>query len=214
MGRLQATNREKHLGLSVRVTGGELRGREILSPGVAKTHPMGARERLALFNMIGGEVVEARVLDAYAGTGALGIEALSRGAREAVFVEKNPKVAEVLRRNLANLGLEGRVVVGSVRGFVEGVRGEGFTGGEREGITGSKKGVFGSGKEDFGDGFDMVLADPPYDRFEITEVERLVRLLKSGGVFILSHPGEAPEMEGLELVKSRKYAGARISVYR
>ena len=90
---------------SLRITGGTLRGREIKSPESSKTHPMGSRERMAILNSIGPEIVGTEVLDAFAGTGAIGIEALSRGAARVTFIEKDRKVAMVLRENLRNLGL-------------------------------------------------------------------------------------------------------------
>ena len=82
---------------SLRVTGGELKNKEIKSPEDKHTHPMGSRERLALMNIIGPEVKNAEILDAFSGTGAIGIEALSRGASHVIFVEKNHKVAEILK---------------------------------------------------------------------------------------------------------------------
>ena len=82
----------------IRVTSGKLRGRVLRSPDTSGTHPMGAREKLALFNMV--NVEGERVLDAYAGSGAVGVEALSRGASEVVFVENNRRTARVILENL------------------------------------------------------------------------------------------------------------------
>ena len=86
---------------NIKITSGKYRGRTIKSPNSKLTHPMGAREKLAMFNMISEYLSGAVVLDVYAGSGALGIEALSRGASYAMFVEKNPQIAQVIRRNLA-----------------------------------------------------------------------------------------------------------------
>lgn len=167
---------------TVRITSGKFRGRAIATPG-GKTHPMGERERLALFNMIMDYVPGAKVLDAYAGSGALGIEALSRGAKKVVFVENNRGAAYVISENLKALGVEGEVVVARIPSFETGVS------------------------------FDLVLADPPYDSLDLTEVAELGKYVRGGGVLVLSHPGEAPLIKGLNLEKSRKYAGATISVY-
>ena len=95
---------------SVKITSGTYRGQEILTPG-AGTHPMGAREKLALFNMITSELPGAKVLDAFAGSGALGIEALSRGAESVVFVEKSPAAARIIKKNLDKLNLNSNVEV-------------------------------------------------------------------------------------------------------
>ena len=144
---------------------------------------MGERERLALFNMIAEYLPGAKVLDAFAGSGALGIEALSRGASEAVFVEKVAPACRVIRGNLRELGIEAEVYQSNVVNFTTDTE------------------------------FDVMLADPPYDNFKINEVTHLLQFLRSGGILALSHPGEAPELPRMELLKSRKYAGATISIY-
>ena len=155
----------------------------LLTPGKG-THPMGAREKLALFNMISSDLPGAVVLDAYAGSGALGIEALSRGADEVVFIEKNLRAANIIKENLVKLGLSAEVFEGEVVKFTTDKR------------------------------FEAIIADPPYDDFRVEEVEHLVQFLAKEGILVLSHPGEAPDLPGLELSKTRRYAGAHISIYR
>ncbi len=88
----------------MRIIAGALKGR-VLAPVQGRTRPTAARVREAIFNILGAAVAEARVLDLFAGTGALGIEALSRGAAAAVFVEDQPSALKGLRRNLETLGL-------------------------------------------------------------------------------------------------------------
>jgi 16S rRNA (guanine(966)-N(2))-methyltransferase RsmD len=88
----------------LRIIAGALKGRR-LAPVKGTIRPTAAKVREAIFNILGSAVPEARVLDLFAGTGALGIEALSRGAAAAVFVEDHPEALKVLRRNLAALGL-------------------------------------------------------------------------------------------------------------
>lgn len=170
---------------TIKITSGKFRGRAIASPNLKTTHPMGAREKLALFNMISEYLPGANVLDAYAGSGALGIEALSRGASYAMFVEKNPRAAAVIRKNLADLGLL-----------------------ECTGVSEWDTKNFLPANE-----FDIIIADPPYDDFDTRGVENLAKFLKKGGVFVLSHPGKALEIGGLSLQKTREYAAAKISVY-
>ncbi len=173
------------------ITGGALRGRKIASPQNAKTHPMGSRERLALFNSLSLAWPGAKVLDAFAGTGALGIEAGSRGAKEVIFVEKSPAVAQILRLNLQNLGVEpeaAQVVVGAAKNFQ-------------------------------GSDFDVIMVDPPYDNFREEEFEPLPPALKAGGFLALSHPKsfDAPEWgkkAGLIMTSSKTYAGASISLFQ
>lgn len=166
----------------VKITSGKYRGRSINTPG-GKTHPMGERERLAMFNMITDYIPGARVLDAYAGSGALGLEALSRGALEVCFIEKNVSAARTIKTNLAEFGLKMRVVTGDAANFTT------------------------------ADGFDVILADPPYDNFDLSGVEYLSGFLKNEGILVLSHPDEAPELTGMKLIKTRKYAAAHITVY-
>jgi len=86
----------------MRIISGLYKNRPLKSPKNDKTHPMGERERLAIFNML-GDLSGKTVLDLFAGTGALGLEALSRGAAEATFVEKDPKVCALLRANAAGI---------------------------------------------------------------------------------------------------------------
>jgi 16S rRNA (guanine966-N2)-methyltransferase len=101
----------------MRVIGGVNRGRRLLAPRGRRTRPTAERVREALFDVLGPRVHGSRVLDLFAGTGAIGIEALSRGAVRAVFVEKDREALRALRRNLASLGVSrsaGRVVAGDV----------------------------------------------------------------------------------------------------
>ncbi len=222
---------------NLRVLAGEFKGRKIASPNDSRTHPMGAREKLALFNMV---AVENRaVLDLYAGTGALGIEALSRGAKEVIFVEKAPAVAKIISENLQNLGVSydrdnGKLV--AVKNSEEG-RGLGVkiareaiqsaleeTNPRSGMVAGSvpKVQVFSESCQNFCENsafwsvFSVILADPPYNQANPAELARVADLLQKGGVLALSTPAkdEAWELPGLLLEKSRTYAGARISIYR
>ena len=171
---------------NIRITSGNLRGRSIKSPRSSLTHPMGSREKLALLNMVAGILPGARVLDAFAGSGALGIEAISRGASYAVFVEKAPKVARVIKENLASLGISEKAEV-----ICE----------DASSFTSAEK-------------FQLIIADPPYDKFQGTKLDNLAEMLDNEGILALSHPGEAPEIAGLKLLKTSAYANARISLYR
>ena len=173
---------------SIRITSGRFRGRKISTPG-GKTHPMGERERLALFNMIAEYLPSCSVLDAFAGSGALGIEALSRGAGSVLFIEQNSGACEAIRSNLSEIGIKediGEVIRGDVYNYLA-------SGGQR---------------------FDVVLADPPYDDYDETRIVSLVdAVAEPNGILVLSHPGESPEMPGMKALKTRKYAAANISIY-
>jgi 16S rRNA (guanine966-N2)-methyltransferase len=140
-----------------RIISGSARGRRLAVPP-SGVRPTGDRAREGLFNSLGSllDLPGARVLDLYAGSGALGLEALSRGAAEAVLVENGPTALRVLRANVAAVGLPGaRVVAGSVPSVVAGA-------------------AFGA--------FDLVLADPPY-AVGVPQVLGVLQALSDGGWF-------------------------------
>ena len=169
----------------IRITSGKYRSQIINSPESSLTHPMGSREKLALFNMISGYLTGAKVLDAFAGSGALGIEALSRGADNVTFIENDASVVKVLAENVNKIGV-------SSQAKIKKMKVENYIDGEK---------------------FDLILADPPYDNFKIDAVKHLINYLRDDGIFVLSHPSEIKEFPGLRLLNNNKYAGAYISVY-
>ena len=171
---------------TVRITGGEFSGRLIRTPG-GKTHPMGDRERLAIFNALNDKLPGQVILDVYAGSGALGIEALSRGAEKVVFVDKEPVAISTIKDNLASLG-----------------------------VPNSRSQVIKSAadKLDLSNSFDLILADPPYDKYNPEENIKLASFLKPQGILVLSHPNDPLEIDGLRILKTNKYAKAHITFYQ
>lgn len=133
----------------MRVIAGAHGGRRLRAPGGREVRPTADRVREALFSSLGQTVAGAHVLDLYAGSGALGIEALSRGAASATFVERSPRVAAVLRDNLSALGLAAAVAICPVATYARG---------GCAADAGSP-----AGAPTAGDPVDLVLADPPYD---------------------------------------------------
>ena len=93
---------------SVRIIGGQFRGRKLLYSGDTRTRPMKDRVREALFNLIGPDVKGMHAIDLFAGTGALGLESVSRGAARATLIERHFPTAELIRRNVKALGAEDR----------------------------------------------------------------------------------------------------------
>lgn len=159
-----------------------------MTPG-GKTHPMGERERIALFNMINEYMPGNFVLDVFAGSGALGIEALSRGASFVLFMDNDARACNVINENLQELGLYGL---------------------QGRAMKANAYQVLATATDRFG----IILADPPYDEYNERKIKVLARVVADpGGILVLSHPGEPPEMPGLKLWKTRKYAAARISIY-
>ena len=178
-----------------------------MTPG-GKTHPMGAREKLALFNMISEYLPGATVLDAYAGSGALGIEAISRGAREVLFIDSGHEALRTTAGNCMMLGIPEEKVA-----FYRGKVGAFY----RKIIQGMGTAIdprMAAAVETFPREFDIVFADPPYDDFDYEDIHRLTNTIKDGGILVLSHPDDAPEFPGLDLETTRQYARAHISIYR
>ena len=182
----------------VRITGGEYRGKWIKTPG-GKVHPMGERERIALFNMISDRIPGNYVMDLYCGGGTLGIEALSRGANFVMFIDNNWEALEVAHDNLKKLGLWG---YGGLTGDPSDI-GTGRT------LQADIPLVMRTATDRYG----VVIADPPYDDYNEKMVKYLPRVVLDGGILVLSHPGEPPELTGVRLVKTRQYARAHISIY-
>jgi 16S rRNA (guanine966-N2)-methyltransferase len=179
---------------SLRVIAGTHRGRPLRAPQGLETRPTSGRVREALFNIL-GDVAELEVLDLYAGSGALGIEALSRGARRAVFVESRRPALTCLRRNLSDLGLDDRSLVLPIR--VEQARAQ---------LTGQGR-------------FDLVLCDPPWAKLAnaIEELDGWVlgECLAPGGRLVLEHPErETPgNIAGVSATDRRTWGDTGISIY-
>jgi 16S rRNA (guanine966-N2)-methyltransferase len=171
----------------VRVVAGEFRGRRLAAPRGTRTRPTADRVREALFSML-GDVSGARVLDLYAGSGALGIEALSRGAHSAVFVERDPRAVAVIERNLASLGLEEQVVRQDAVRFL--ARAEGT--------------------------FDLVFCDPPYDaasRMTGPLAEHLPARTREGARIVTESDKRTPLELPLPLLTERTYGDTRIAIH-
>ncbi len=182
----------------MRVTGGELRSRRLVAPKSNATRPTQDRVREALFSILGSRGVfddgPARVLDLYAGTGALAIEALSRGAGHAVLVEKGRDALKAIHENLAELGLATRATVLAVT---------------------CEKALAAPAR--LGGPFDLVLVDPPY--VDLPAVLRLlvavVPLLAPGATLVLEHGTgtKLADVEGLTLEDSRVYGDTTLALF-
>jgi 16S rRNA (guanine(966)-N(2))-methyltransferase RsmD len=177
----------------MRVTGGKLKGRRLRAPREG-ARPTSDRVREALFARIDPEA--AGVLDLYAGSGALGIEALSRGAERATFVEHSARCALVLRENLDAAGLAARcevVVADAVRAL--------------------------SRLDEQGRRFDLVLLDPPYASDQASAaLAALARseLLPEGAMVVVESSRRRPPaaVEGLEVIDERRYGDTLITRFR
>ena len=181
----------------MRVTGGTLRGRRLASIKGLHIRPSADRVKEAIFNLIGQDLADARVLDLFAGTGALGIEALSRGASSVLFVDKAEQAVRSIKRNLKQLGYEG---AGAVL--------------KRD----VSKGL--SWKHPFIQaGIDVTFLDPPYGSALIPGVLRELcqkRLLRSRAVVVAESSKDESmpaHLEGLIVVKTRSYGETKVTIY-
>lgn len=178
----------------MRVVGGRLRGRRLTAPTDQATRPTSDRVRESLFNIIESryrqQLIGGRVADLYAGTGALGIEALSRGAAQATFTETAPAALKVLRANLQALGLAEEASV-------------------KDGDAKRLLAALGP--------FDIIFLDPPYGGEEASGILREIAThacLSPDGLIILeSAESDAVELPpGLEVAQSRSYGKTRVSL--
>ncbi|MGH8935719.1 MAG: 16S rRNA (guanine(966)-N(2))-methyltransferase RsmD [Acidimicrobiia bacterium] len=175
----------------MRVIAGTAKGRRLQGPKDADTRPMTDRAKEALFSSLGRAVEGARVLDLFAGSGSLGIEALSRGAVSVIFVERHRRALQALRRNLAATGLEGSVVAEEAGHYLR--RADG--------------------------GVDLAFVDPPY-ALSLASVEEILRnlspLLAEGAqVIVHRRAGQpAPQAPGLGLTDRRRYGDSELWRYQ
>jgi 16S rRNA (guanine966-N2)-methyltransferase len=175
----------------MRIIAGERKGHTIVAPKGLETRPTSDRVRENVFNIVAPWVEGARVLDLYAGSGAMGLEALSRGAASVVFVEAEPEAVRAIERNLDRLRLTGATVL----------RCDALTGLASEVAAGRK--------------YDLVLADPPYAMTDYDALARyLPRLLADDGLLVLESAARTePELHDLAVRTSRRYGSTRVTVF-
>jgi len=172
----------------VRVAAGAYGGRRLEAPAGTRTRPTADRVREALFSIL-GPLEGLRVLDIFAGSGALGIEALSRGAASATFVDSAPSAVSAVRRNLAAVGVEAEVRRTDALRWL--ARGRGA--------------------------YDLVFVDPPYDqaaRMAGSLSERLPAVLSDYARIVTESDKRTPLSLTLPLVTERIYGDTRIAIHR
>ena len=176
----------------MRIVAGSARGRALAAPRGLGTRPTSDRVRGAVFNVLGQFFEDGVVLDLYAGTGALALEALSRGCRRAVCVEEDRRAVEVIRRNAEACGFADRVEV------------------RREAVDSA----FGRLPRAT---FTLVFLDPPYATGPEPALSRVVPVLAPGATVVAEHDLRRPPPDrcgALALVDRRQYGSTGISIYR
>lgn len=178
--------------MNIRLISGEYGGRVIEGSGTDRTHPMGERIRNAVFNKLSHQIdfEGISVLDAFAGSGSLGLEALSRGAASAVFVERDRVAQNVISNNIKSLKVDEKATL--------------------------IKAQISSWADIVTDEFDLIFVDPPYHDPQLSTVSKIIRLLKPNGLMVLSLPSrsEVPTELGVVVVDNRSYGNAAIIYYR
>ncbi|MCK5450518.1 MAG: 16S rRNA (guanine(966)-N(2))-methyltransferase RsmD [Candidatus Omnitrophica bacterium] len=181
----------------MRIIAGEHRGRKIKQPKIDITRPTKDRVREAVFNIIAMDVPGANFLDLFSGSGAFGLEALSRGAKKAVFVENNFECSKIIRENINSMNLEENttVMVEDVYKSIE------YLAEERQ-------------------RFDLIFADPPYNTNIVKKLLIIIYqydIVSSTGFLILEHHKneDIPGFPGdVSLYKQRTYGKTIISVFK
>ncbi len=177
--------------MKVRLIAGKFGGRLIDSPNKATTHPMSERIRNAIFNMIGDKIIGAEVLDAFAGTGALGLESLSRGAEQVTFIDKDSIAHKILTKNIIDLQVSNisKAIKAPISTWIE---------------------------KNQGNFYDIIFADPPFNDPQLSTVAKLLGMLKPNGLMLLSYlgSGEVPAVNGFVVVDNRRYGNAALAIYR
>lgn len=176
---------------NLRVSGGEARGRRLKAP--KNIRPTQGMVKQAIFNMVGPRIEGARVLDLFAGSGALGIEALSRGAAEVTFVDQQPRGLAILRQNLEALGFKARarLVRSDVVRWLE-------------------------SSEDAVGAADFVFLDPPYDDAVLERSLRVLDREVTGATVLAEHSRrqQLPSLERLRLDRERRYGDTVVTVLK
>lgn len=182
----------------MKITGGKSRGRLLASMKGMDIRPTASKIREAIFNILGQDISGNKVLDLFAGTGILGIEALSRGAESAVFVDKSDQSVRIINKNLTICGYQDRCRVL-----------------KREIMKGPALGTL-----SLKDGFDLVFIDPPYGKSLIPDVLVMLSscgILSDNAVVVTesSKHDLLPETsEGLFLSDTRSYGQTKIDIYK
>jgi 16S rRNA (guanine966-N2)-methyltransferase len=174
----------------VRIVAGQFRGRQLKSPTWEGLRPTSDRLRETLFNILGPSVRGARVLDGYAGTGAIGLEALSRGAAQVTFVESDPRAVKLIEANIARLGASGAII---------------------------RAGFADAAARLSGQVFDLIILDPPYADTAVAEALGAAHTLAGPGTGVVvehaTRHAAPPGHAGLRLTRTVKAGDSALSFY-
>ena len=174
----------------MRIIAGQLKGRVLHETHGHKTHPMSEKIRGALYNAL-GDIEGLSVLDAFAGTGAVGIEALSRGAAYVQAIDQDKEAFNCVQKNIMTLNLQ-------------------------KSIHATHANISSWSDNNPDKQFDIVIADPPYDDVKPAVLQKVAQHVASSGVFILSLPTsiESPGIHGMKIIHTKQYGDAQLLFYK
>jgi len=179
----------------MRVISGLYKGRKLKFIKDKDIRPTKDIVREAIFDTLRAWIVNKKVIDLFAGCGILGIEALSHGAKKVIFIEKEKKCIEIIKENIENLKLKNcEIIKGDCEYEIEKFENEKY---------------------------DLIIGDPPYD-FPVSKLERIIEkivklnILKKNGILVIEHEfkKEVPVVEGLEVIKKKKYGKTGLTYLR
>jgi 16S rRNA (guanine966-N2)-methyltransferase len=178
----------------VKILAGDYKGHPFAQPKTTSVRPLSDKVRAAIFDVT-GPVTSLSVLDAYAGSGAAGFEAVSRGAVHVDAIEANERVAKVIVENVTTLGLDWGYVLNRMTVETWLASPQQLPRTERYGV---------------------IIADPPYAKLDPEILERLVPYLTPDGVMVVSHTSkmESPDLDNAKLVQHKTYGDTALSFYR
>jgi 16S rRNA (guanine966-N2)-methyltransferase len=183
----------------MRIIAGTLKGRRLETPDWPGLRPTSDRLRETLFNVLAPRIAKARFLDAFAGTGAVGIEALSRGAAHVTFVEQDQRAARLIETNLAHCGVTDRYAI------------------IRAGFAALALSDVGANAPAESNGFDLLFLDPPYGQAELVgSLNAAAALVGPGSLLVIEHArrDEAPvEVSGLRRTRHLRSGDSALSFY-
>jgi 16S rRNA (guanine966-N2)-methyltransferase len=178
----------------VKILAGDYKGHPFNQPKTSSVRPMSDKVRAALFDVV-GPVTALSVLDAYAGSGAAGFEAISRGASLVEAIESNGRVARLIEQNAHSLGLDWGYLLHQITV-------ETWLASPSQVPTKAR--------------YDLIIADPPYAKLEPDVIERLVLFLNEDGILALSHSTKvpAPTLAGATLIQHKLYGDTSLSFFK
>lgn len=175
----------------MRIISGSLKGRQFNDPPRHAYNPMSEKMRGALFNTL-GDIGGLTVLDPFGGTGAISLEAISRGAKNSVIIEHDKRAYANIVQNIGLLDTA-------------------------KSIKATRANSSGWSDNNSDAKFNLLLMDPPYDDIQPSLIQKLIdRHIKKGGIAVLSHPDRipAPEFDGAEFLINKKYGDGNLAFYR